>query len=223
MPQKAAAIVQRFTELKGDNASFALFPHQLLGVRPAPGRDPRAPPVSSMARAFVDRLFEVHVHSCCPATGQPAMSLAEFADFLLAWNYRGYAPSTKCALRPALLHAARARRSSVVKHQDARRYFFKVLDVENTGRLSAAVVDMWCTHVRAVAVDEMDAIFDYEPKDVKDEIWDMVMPKDPRFITFDDLMACKLSDTICGILVDGQCHYEYDQRESLQQQAQEEY
>jgi hypothetical protein len=30
-----------------------------------------------------------------------------------------------------------------------------------------------------------------------------------------------MSGAICGILVDGQCHFDYDQREALQQQAQE--
>jgi hypothetical protein len=31
-----------------------------------------------------------------PSTGQSAMSLSEFADFLLAWNYRGHPPSVRC-------------------------------------------------------------------------------------------------------------------------------
>ena len=103
------------------------------------------------------------------------------------------------------------------------RYFFKVLDVENRGVLSAAVVDAWCTHVRAVAVDAMAAVYEYNASDVKDEIFDMVKPQDAeRGLTVDDLMASKLADTICGILVDGQCHTDYDRREALQAQAQEE-
>jgi hypothetical protein len=256
--QKTSAIVQRFTELSTGNRSFMLLPHQLMDVRQAPHPEADQPPVSSMARFFIDRVFEVHVRKCCPYTGQPAMCCAEFADFLLAWNYRGYRPSTRCALfltvhvcsNPPELHSSLFMLSlfhSALCYTwwsitwwsimfDACittalaaiqlivcRYFFRVLDVENAGRLSAAVVTMWCSQVRHVAVEVMDKVFPYEPADVKDEIFDMVSPKDPNFITLDDLMDSKLSDIICGILVDGQCHYEYDNREALQQQAQEEY
>lgn len=96
--QKSAAVVQRFCELRGDNEAFALFPHQLMDVRRAT-LDPKRVPctVQSMVPLFVDRIFEVHVRGHCPVTGEPAMSLAEFADFLLAWNYRGHLASIKCA------------------------------------------------------------------------------------------------------------------------------
>jgi hypothetical protein len=82
---------------------------------------------------------------------------------------------------------------------------------------------MWCQHVHGVAFEKMAAVYDYDPMDVKDEIFDIVSPKDGQNITLEELMASKMSDTICGILVDGQCHFDYDQREALQQQAQEEY
>ena len=89
------------------------------------------------------------------------------------------------------------------------RYFFRVLDVENKGALSA--------------FEHMAAVYDYAAADVKDEIFDMIKPSNVGHgITMAELMNSKLSDTVCGILVDGQCHFDYDQREALQQQAQDE-
>lgn len=93
--------------------------------------------------------------------------------------------------------------------------------MEHVGHLSAAVLDMWCEHVREIAVDQMASLLDYDARDVRSELWDIVRPKDVRFITMDDLRACDLVDTICGMLVDGECHFDYDQREALAQQKQQ--
>jgi hypothetical protein len=98
------------------------------------------------------------------------------------------------------------------------RYFFQVLDVENVGRLSAAVLSMWTAHVHAVAFHRMAAVGAYDPEDVKDEIFDMVKPKEAGYVALPELAASGMSDAICGILVDGQCHVDYEQREELQAQ-----
>ena len=95
--QKAAAIVNKFCELADGNACFKLFAEQLLHVRLSPVPE-SVREVPSMSRYFVERVFEVHVKGACPKTGRPAMALDEFADFLLAWNYRGQAPSARCDL-----------------------------------------------------------------------------------------------------------------------------
>ena len=89
--------------------------------------------------------------------------------------------------------------------------------MEATGRLTAATVAL---HTRAVAelwTNEL-RLWDYESLDVKDEVFDMVTPRDPAFITLADLAASGMGDVVCGMLVDAQCYYEYDQRERLAQQ-----
>lgn len=102
--QKSAAIVRKFRELASRNASFRIFPEQLLRVRLTPWFGPHGDAqepicdVPSMTQYFVERVFEVHVKGACPVTGMPAMSLEEFADFLLAWNYRGQTPSARRAI-----------------------------------------------------------------------------------------------------------------------------
>ena len=53
--------------------------------------------------------------------------------------------------------------------------------------------------------------------DVIDEIFDMVRPKngDSSRITFADLCACKSGHTVCGILVDVNAFWLYENRENL--------
>ena len=50
---------------------------------------------------------------------------------------------------------------------------------------------MWCQHVVHVAVHELVVVpEDLRAEDLKDEIFDMVMPKDAALgITFDELMV----------------------------------
>jgi hypothetical protein len=71
---------------------------------------------------------------------------------------------------------------------------------------------MWCSHVRDV-LQRIQVQYDHDPADVKDEIFDMVTPKEPGFITLQDLERSNIADTICAMLVDGLAYLDYDQRE----------
>ena len=93
--QKAFAIADRFAQLSAGNESDMIFPDQLMQVRMGENFE-TGEQVCTMARFFVDRVFEVHVRGACPVTGQPGMTLTEFADFLLAWNFRGFKASDRC-------------------------------------------------------------------------------------------------------------------------------
>eukprot|EP00892_Ulva_mutabilis_P006966 jgi/Ulvmu1/4641/UM002_0372.1 len=154
---------------------------------------PGALGLSSMVPYFVQRVFEQHVQGCAPQTKQPGMSMTEFVDFLMAWNHRG--------------------------QQHATKYFFKVLDVENRGYLTARVIEMWCVHVHDLAVDRFGWVGDYNPLDTKDEVFDMVKPKRSDRITLQDMIhqngnEHRAADT-CGLMVDAACLMEYEQRESM--------
>jgi Ca2+-binding EF-hand superfamily protein len=91
--QKSKAIYDKFQELDKDRDGM-LSHNELRQVRLATDTN-----ICSMADFFVTRVFEEHVRGISCITGQPAMSLEEFADFLLAWNFRGRAPSVKCDSR----------------------------------------------------------------------------------------------------------------------------
>ena len=51
--------------------------------------------------------------------------------------------------------------------------------------------------------------------DVKDEIFDMVQPRDPLRITLKDLVRCSVGDTIVTMLTDLSGFWAYDNRENL--------
>ena len=50
---------------------------------------------------------------------------------------------------------------------------------------------------------------------MKDEIFDMVRPKDPLRITLGDLVACGHGDTVVSILIDLNGFWNYENREVL--------
>jgi len=52
-------------------------------------------------------------------------------------------------------------------------------------------------------------------EDVKDEIFDMVRPKDPLRIKLDDLIHCCNGDTVVSILIDLNGFWNYENREVL--------
>jgi hypothetical protein len=241
--QKTAAIVNKFQELAAGNDFAGLFPEQLMHLRLTPVGPPGAEQaVPSMARFFVDRVFEVHVHGTCPATKQPAMSLEEFADFLLAWNYRGIPPSTKCVSPAALAHdpdpdqrvsgtwvacllaewqvsiEATCCSISGTRSRSLCRYFWRCLDVEEVGYLSAPVITMWAQHVKRV-LHEQFGNDEIQPRDVACEIFDLITPKDPSKITYEELLQSgtlhdiQLQGVVCAMLVDAACMQDYEQRE----------
>ena len=51
--------------------------------------------------------------------------------------------------------------------------------------------------------------------DDQDEIFDMVKPENPMFITFEDLMKSRAGHTVVSMLVDVNGFWTYDNRESL--------
>ena len=52
-------------------------------------------------------------------------------------------------------------------------------------------------------------------EDVKDEIFDMVRPKDPLRITLQDLVACGQGETVVSILIDLNGFWTYENRENI--------
>lgn len=52
-------------------------------------------------------------------------------------------------------------------------------------------------------------------QNVKDELFDMVRPKDPEKITMADLLACGQGDTFISILIEFQRFWAYENREAV--------
>jgi hypothetical protein len=99
------------------------------------------------------------------------------------------------------------------KTNESLCYFFRLLDVEKKGGLSAFDINYY---FRAIVHGSKEA--GQEPvvlEDVRDEIFDMVKPADPLRITLADLLACKVGDTVVSMLTDVHGFWAYDNREML--------
>ena len=54
---------------------------------------------------------------------------------------------------------------------------------------------------------------EYRIDDIKDEIWDMIGPKNPNYITLEDILNSKYCDTVIALLIDAKAFYQHDQKE----------
>ena len=99
------------------------------------------------------------------------------------------------------------------KEPAALQYIFKLLDVKNLGYLHVFSLNYFFR-----AIQEMMKMHGQEPvsfADVKDEIFDMVKPKDPLKITLQDLISSGQGETVTNILIDLNGFWTYENREVL--------
>ncbi|XP_010788026.1 serine/threonine-protein phosphatase 2A regulatory subunit B'' subunit gamma [Notothenia coriiceps] len=99
------------------------------------------------------------------------------------------------------------------KEPAALQYIFKLLDMENRGYLNVFSLNFFFR-----AIQEQMKLHGQEQvtfQDVKDEIYDMVKPKDPYKITLQDLVNSCQGDTVTSILIDLNGFWTYENREVL--------
>jgi len=141
-----------------------------------------------LTEAFVDRVFEeIITYKMNEEDGESEMDYKTFLDFALAMENK----STLQALQ----------------------YFWKLLDVQKTGYLNTFTINYFFRDVLQELIrSNLDTV---DVADVKDEIYDMVKPKDPLRITFDDLYQSNVGHTIVSMLIDVNGFWAYDNRESM--------
>jgi len=54
----------------------------------------------------------------------------------------------------------------------------------------------------------------YKIDDIKDEIWDMIKPKNPNYITIQDILGSSYGDSVLSLLIDAKSFYLHDQKEN---------
>ncbi|KAK6997884.1 serine/threonine-protein phosphatase 2A regulatory subunit B subunit gamma [Biomphalaria glabrata] len=99
------------------------------------------------------------------------------------------------------------------REPQAQRYLFRILDVQHHGYLNVFSLNFFFR-----AIQEQMKIHGQEPikfQDVKDEIFDMVKPKNPLKITLTDLIRSGKGDTVVSILIDLNDFWTYENREFL--------
>ncbi|XP_059155006.1 serine/threonine-protein phosphatase 2A regulatory subunit B'' subunit gamma-like [Physella acuta] len=99
------------------------------------------------------------------------------------------------------------------RESQALRYLFRILDVQHQGHLNVFSLNFFFR-----AIQEQMKIHGQEPikfQDVKDEIFDMVKPRNPLKITLNDLINSGKGDTVVSILIDLNDFWTYENREYL--------
>mmetsp|Transcript_25276 Transcript_25276/g.84985 ORF Transcript_25276/g.84985 Transcript_25276/m.84985 type:complete len:259 (+) Transcript_25276:1195-1971(+) len=137
--------------------------------------------------AFVGRVFAESVTYSNEASGEGEMDFKTYLDLALAFENVDATPAV--------------------------RYFWRLLDVGEKGRIDAFAIAFFFRDVAAAIQDE-----GYDAPcvaDVVDEIFDMVKPQNAAFITVDDLLKCKVARTVITMLVDVAGFLAYDNREHL--------
>ncbi|XP_031551039.1 serine/threonine-protein phosphatase 2A regulatory subunit B'' subunit gamma-like [Actinia tenebrosa] len=102
------------------------------------------------------------------------------------------------------------------KEPQALQYLFKILDVKGVGYLNIFSLNFF---FRAIQEDMVK--HGHEPVkflDIKDEIFDMVKPKDPYKISLQDLLNSSQGETVASILIDLNGFWTYENRELLVQE-----
>ena len=99
------------------------------------------------------------------------------------------------------------------KEPQALSYFFKILDVKHQNFLNTFSLNYFFRDI----LKQMEKL-NQDPvkfEDVKDEIFDMVRPKDSLRITLEDMVNCGNGDTVVSILIDLNGFWTYENREVL--------
>lgn len=143
-----------------------------------------------LTKAFVERVYaEIITYRTNEATGEGEMDFKTYLDLVLAFENL----STPQALA----------------------YFWRLLDVKKQGHLDTFTINFFFREIGDSIRDEgYDAP---HTADVVDEIFDMIRPKDPTQITFDDLQASKQAHTVISMLTDVAGFLAYDNREHMMQ------
>eukprot|EP00127_Corallochytrium_limacisporum_P002605 Clim_evm41s134 gene=Clim_evmTU41s134 len=105
------------------------------------------------------------------------------------------------------------------KTPQALAYFYRVLDIRGNGSKPLTVHSFlyFFSDIRRMLQEMGQEDVNFE--DVKDEIFDMVRPKDPYQITLKDLIHSQAGDVILNMLIDVNGFWTYDNREFIAQKV----
>ena len=91
------------------------------------------------------------------------------------------------------------------------QYIWRAIDVYHNNKIDTFVINMFFKGVIKKLINRDKG--EYRIDDIKDEIWDMIHPKNPHYITLQDVLNSKYSDTVLSLLIDAKAFYQHDQKE----------
>uniref|UniRef100_A0A2S2QCY4 Serine/threonine-protein phosphatase 2A regulatory subunit B'' subunit gamma n=1 Tax=Sipha flava TaxID=143950 RepID=A0A2S2QCY4_9HEMI len=95
----------------------------------------------------------------------------------------------------------------------ALRYLFRFLDIKNQGYLDAFTINYFSRAVAERLPQEQRQMVSLD--DIKDEIFDMIKPKDPIKITLKDIIESGMGHIFINILIDFNGFWSYEFRDTL--------
>ncbi|KAF7256479.1 Serine/threonine-protein phosphatase 2A regulatory subunit B'' subunit gamma [Paragonimus skrjabini miyazakii] len=97
------------------------------------------------------------------------------------------------------------------REPQALAYLFRILDIGGRGRLDGITL----RHFYDSMEEKLLAAGNLSPgfNDIQNEIFDMVEPVNPNYITLNDLIRCGKADTIISLLIDLQGFWSHENRE----------
>lgn len=115
-----------------------------------------------------------------------AIDFKQFIDFCLAMEYKRSVP--------------------------AIQFFWRAIDVNHNNKIDTFVFNMFFRQVVKKLVNR--GKMEYKVDDVKDEIWDMIKPKNLNYFTLEDVLASSHSDIILPLIFDAKSFLNHDQKEA---------
>ena len=91
------------------------------------------------------------------------------------------------------------------------QYIWRVLDVNHNNKVDTFIINMFFKDITKKLLNREKG--EYRIDDIKDELWDMIGPKNPMYITLQDVLNSKYSDTVLSLLIDAKAFYQHDQKE----------
>jgi Ca2+-binding EF-hand superfamily protein len=91
------------------------------------------------------------------------------------------------------------------------QYFFKLLDIDGKGCLTPFIINYFFRAIQEVVRGQ-----GYEPvkvDDIMNELFDMIKPANPNYITLNDLITSGQGETVISILTDLNGFLTYENRE----------
>ena len=91
------------------------------------------------------------------------------------------------------------------------QFIWRAIDVYHKNAVDTFVINMFYRAVVKKLINRDQG--EYRIDDIKDEIWDMIKPKNPNYITLQDVLNSSYSDLVLSLLIDAKAFYQHDQKE----------
>ena len=91
------------------------------------------------------------------------------------------------------------------------QFIWRAIDVYHKNAVDTFVINMFYRAVVKKLLNRDKG--EYRIDDIKDEIWDMIKPKNPNYITLEDVLKSSYRDLVLSLLIDAKAFYQHDQKE----------